>query len=398
MKRIYIPLIFLCHLCFFNVSEVRAQSSLEDEVKGMKVQLEMMQNKINQLEAKVLNQQTQMDQKVTTARAPTSKWTPEIGVVADTVLTSSSSKVDENGANRLSLRELELVLGSNVDPYSRLDATISFSDTENPSLEEAYLTRFALPLDVTARVGKFKPKIGKVVGAHRDSLDTVDEPLVIQRYFGAEGMNKSGLDFTKTLSLPWPVTQQLVFGVLEGGNGDGGTAFGTVRRAPTVYSHLKNYMELSDTTGFEFGLSHMAGSGGDQPGFNVQVLGADMTLIQHFGSVQTLKWQNEVFNLNRQKSVDVDGNLWGAYGLLDYHFYPQWSVGGRYDYAQLVNNPRTNPHSADLGQTGYLTFYQSEFARWRFQYTHTNFATGKDDHAVYLQGTFAIGDHKHKLQ
>jgi hypothetical protein len=391
--------------------------SVQDELKAMKVQMQNIQAKMADLEAKVSSQQAakqvyedriknleeQLAEKQTvmepaaSGRSTPIKWTPEIGAMADTVFTSSSTKEDTEGANRLSLRELELILGSNIDPFSRLDVVISFSDSEDPSLEEAYMTRFGLPFHTTARLGQFKPKVGKVLGAHRDSLDTVDEPLVIQRYFGVEGMSKSGLDLTAPIDLPWPVTQQLTVGVLEGGNGEDGTAFGTARRTPTLYSHLKNYVDLTDLTGIEVGISHMAGSGGDEPGFDAQVLGADVTLTQHLGT-QTLKWQNEVFNLNRRKSVDVDGNLWGAYGLLDYHFHPQWSLGFRYDYAQLVDNPATNPHNADVGQTGYLTFYQSEFARWRAQYKHTSLATGKDDNTVYVQGTFVIGDHKHKLQ
>jgi hypothetical protein len=229
-------------------------------------------------------------------------------------------------------------------------------------------------------------------------LDTVDEPLVIQRYFGAEGMSKAGVDFTKTLDLPFPITQQVVVGVLEGGNGEGGTAFGTTRQAPTFYGHLKNYKDLTDTIGFEFGSSYMIGSRDEFSGFESQILAGDMTLIKHLNANQDIKLQSEVFNLNRRKTKDADGNLWGAYGLADFRFHPQWSAGFRYDYVQLVNNPVFNPYNAQTGEAGYLTFSQSEFARWRLQYGHTTLATGKDENTVYLQGTFVIGDHKHKLQ
>jgi hypothetical protein len=268
--------------------------------------------------------------------------------MADTVLKLDSSKADVEGNNRLSLRELELILGSNIDPFSRLDATISFSDSEAPDLEEAYITRFGLPFDTTAKIGELKPRIGKVLGVHRDGIETVDEPLVIQRYFGTEGMHKAGAEITKTLDLPLPVTQQVMVGVMQGGNGDNGTAFGTTGRA--------------------------------------------------LNANQDIKLQAEAFNLNREKTVNADGNLWGAYGLLDVHFLPAWSAGLRYDYAELVDNPVENSRKADYGGTAYLTFVQSEFARWRVQYEHTVLATGKDDNTVYLQGTFVIGDHKHKLQ
>jgi len=427
MKNLSIFLVSICLTLLLANPDARAESSLEEGFKAMKAQFTVMQTRVEKLEATVQSQQKQitaqeetkqvyenriheLEEKLANADAgnaqpvasvvpPKTQWLPEIGVVGDVVYTQNSSKEDTEGSDRVSLRELELVFGSNVDPYSRLDATISFSDTEDPSLEEAYLTRFGLPFETTARLGKFKPKVGKVLGVHRDSLDTVDEPLVIQEYFGAEGMNKSGLDFTKQLDLPWPVTQQVTFGVLEGGNGEGGTAFGDTRRRPTVYSHLKNYVDLNDTTGLELGLSHMIGSRDEDSSFEVQVLGSDVTLTHHFNANQNMKLQGELFNLNRRETKDFDGNIWGGYALADYRFHPQWSTGFRYDYVQPVDNNRSeNPEKEDTGYTGYLTYYQSEFARWRLQFTHKDMITGKDDNAVYLQGTFAIGTHKHKLQ
>ncbi len=326
------------------------------------------------------------------------KWNPEIGVVGDVVFRLDSAKTDEEGADRVSLRELELILGSAVDPYSRFDATIAFSDSETPSLEEAYLTHFGLPLQITGRLGKFKPKIGKALSVHRDSLETVDEPLVIQKYFGIEGFNKSGMDFSKILDIPWPVTQQVALGALQGGNGEEGTAFGETERRPTIYSHLKNYVDLFEDTGLELGFSHMAGSRDEDEAFEVQVLGVDATLTQHFNASQSLKLQSEVFNLNRKETEDLDGNVWGLYGLADLRFHPRWSTGFRYDYVQPVDNSSDNPRNADKGYTGYLTFNQSEFARWRLQFTHTDLATGANDNQVMLQGTFSIGEHKHKVQ
>ncbi len=425
MNKLSVVLGVVSLLCLFPVS-AKAQTSLEDDVKEMKAQFEVMQKKMTVLEEKVSTQDKQIAEQEatkqsyeakindlenqlvqkTTIPSPTpsrqstlTKWIPEIGVVADVVYTQDSPKVDEEGADRLSLRELELVFGSNVDPYSRLDATLSFSDTEDPSLEEAYLTRFGLPFDTTARLGKFKPKVGKVLGVHRDSLDTVDEPLVIQQYFGTEGLSKSGVDLSKVLDFPIPVTQQLTLGVIEGGNGEGGTAFGDTRRRPTIYSHLKNYLDIADTTGLELGFSHMIGSRDKDSSFEVQVFGADATLTHNINANQNIKLQGEVFNLSRKETEGFDGNLWGAYGLIDFRLHPLCSTGFRYDYVEPVDNDRSiNSEKEDRGPTGYLTFYQSEFARWRLQFTHTDLITGKDNNTVYLQGTFAIGEHKHKLQ
>ena len=404
MRKILI--LILCAGCFMPAKaqaepmptlELRV-NELTQMVKELKGVVEQQQQEINRL--------SQSKESPPVSPAPElsasfprfgTKVLPEIGAVADVALRLDSPKTDENGADRVQVREVELVLGGNVDPYSRLDSTIAFTEESTAELEEAYLTRFELPFDITARIGRFKPKIGKVLPVHRDSLDTVDDPLVIQRYFGAEGMSKSGVDLTKMLDLPSPFVHQVTIGVLEGGNGEGGTAFGETKRRPTIYGHLKNYLDINDVTNLELGISDAIGSRDADASFEVNVLGFDATLIHQLNANQTLKFQGEVFNLDRSESF-IDGNVWGGYSLADFRINSQWATGFRFDYVEPVDNPLENPDKAETGYTGYLTFYQSEFARWRLQFSHVDLVTGDDDNRVFLQGTFAIGEHKHKLQ
>ncbi|MBI4432325.1 MAG: hypothetical protein HY592_02440 [Candidatus Omnitrophica bacterium] len=364
---------FLCLLC-------APPSYAESEVEALRREVAELRQMVSELKNDVSSAKTSPPAVISSASTP-ARWTPEIGVIADVVAKLDSPKVDEEGADRVSVRELELVLGSAVDPYSRLDATIAFSDFEEASLEEAYYTHFELPWDLTARVGRFKPRVGKAIPMHRDSLETVDEPLAIEKYFGVEGYNKTGADLKKILDLPWSSTHEVSLGILEGGVGEGGTVFGSTRRHPTIYSHLKNYWDVTDSAGFELGASHLVGSKDSDAHFEVNVLGIDATWIQRLNPVQTFKLQGESFFMNREET------LWGAYFLADWRFHTLWSAGGRLDYAD-----------ADKGISGYLTFHQSEFARWRLQLTHREIANGKDDDQVLIQGAFAIGDHKHKIQ
>ena len=78
---------------------------------------------------------------------------------------------------------------------------------------------------------------------------------------------------------------------------------------------------------------------------------------------------------------------------------PGFGVGGRFDYVEPIDlDPAVRIRHGDVAYSGYLTFYQSEFARWRLQWRHTDFARGGDDNTIFLQGTVAIGVHKHQLQ
>lgn len=322
------------------------------------------------------------------------KWNPDIGVIADTVFKYDSPKTDD-GADRLSVRELELVMGSYVDPYSRMDVNIAFSDLEDVHLQEAYLTRFGLPFETTARIGRSKPKVGKALLYHRDILDTADYPLVIQKFFGEDGLNKTGVDLTKPLNLPFESAHEISWGIIEGGNGEGGTAFGDSRRRPTIYSHLKNFWDISEVTNFELGASHMIGSQDNDSGMETNIAALDGTFIHLYGPDQRIKWQNELFMLNQSESSDK--TRFGAYSLFDVRFHKQWSAGTRFDYAQFVNNSVNSFGGTGVGVGAYITFFQTEFARWRLQYNHINSTDGKDDNQIFIQGIFAIGEHKHKL-
>ncbi len=338
------------------------------------------------------------------------RWNPDIGVVADTLVTADTPKADTEGADRLSVREVEVIFGSNVDPYSRLDATFAFSDFEEASLDEAYLTHFALPWEVTGRVGRFRPRVGKVLQTHRDALDTVDMPLAVQRYFGSEGYARSGADLTRALDLPFDSAHEVTLGVLEGGNEEGGTLFGD-RRRPTFYARSKNYWDLGEVTGLELGASFLSGSRDADVSREVGVFAADLSLFHDFEPPRRLKLQAEAFHVNRRESLtmladavtgvvtaqDLDGTLWGAYGLADLRFHVNWAAGLRLDRVEPID-AFGNPDPADTGYTGYLTFYQSEFARWRLQFSHLDLAAGENDDRVFVQGTFSIGEHKHKLQ
>ena len=390
MKRVFFILVLLL------LSSVAgfAETGLESQVVDLK-------RIVQELQMTVQLQQEEIDALKTPnvpsvpGSATRGRWNPDIGVIADTVLKLDSPKSDAEGADRISVREMELVLGSAVDPYSRFDASVGFSDLEEVHLSEAYLTRFGLPLNSTARIGRFKPKVGKALFYHRDIIETVDYPLAIQRYFGSDGLNKTGVDVTLPVDLPLESSHEFSFGALEGGNGEDGTAFGDTRRRPTVYSHLRNFWDLSEVTTLEIGASHMAGSADTDSSFETNIVGLDGTFLYLYGPDQRFKLQSELFYLNREESIDED--LIGGYALADVRFHRQWSSGFRFDYVEPVNNPLTNPDEVDIGYTGYFTFHQTEFARWRVQATHIDQADGEDDNQIMVQGIFSIGEHKHKL-
>ena len=303
------------------------QVEIENQLKELKSMVENLQkitqeqnNRIEELERQNADLRLKSDiqqAQTTMPQAPISQaplitglqaFNPEIGVVGDIVAASSESREDTEGNDRIALRELELVFGHYVDPYSRFDATVSFSDSENSSVEEAYLSHWGLPWDIKGSLGHFRPKIGKASSIHRDSLDTVDEPFVVAKYFGAEGFSRTGLELRRLFETPFGLDSEFSLGMLEGGTGEGGTAFGATRRRPTFYEHLKLYRDISDISNFELGLTHLIGSKDADRRFEVNIFGLDAAYLHNFSSWNRLKLQSEFYFQDRDESSTTAEN------------------------------------------------------------------------------------------
>lgn len=404
----------VCSLLFSTVLFADSNSDITQELNELKSLVNKLnsvvgaqQRRINELEKvnvgrDISTPTVPTSTNVTSSVMPKMTFNPDIGVVADILASSTQSAEDEEGNDRLSVREIELNIGHDVDPFTRLDAVIAFSDFEEASLEEAYLSYWDLPFAMKGRFGKFKPLVGKSSSMHRDGLDTVDQPLVVQEYLGVEGYSKAGIEFTYPLPLNFDrYTSDISLGVVEGGVGEEGTLFGETRRRPTYYGHIKNFWEISDVSNLELGASYLIGSADEDSSNESKALGFDLTYLHYLSSINRLKLQGEVYLQDRSagtlEAEDFDRSPVGTYGLIDYRLSNQWGIGARYDYVEPVDLGGEITEDATKSYSGYLTFYQSEFARFRFQYQHLDLTDGSDDERFFLQATAAIGYHKHKL-
>lgn len=347
-----------------------------------------------------------------------SGFNPDIGVVGTVQAQLTENSADGEGRDTIALKEIELNFSQYVDPYSRLDAVVSFNDAienQNAQIEEAYYSHWGLPLGFQGQIGKFRSKIGKQNLLHTHQLDTVNYPLVIQNFFGEDGLSASGVRLQNWIPNPWDIPIELTGEVLRGNNGP---SFSGISRRPIFNIHVKTFFEPAQNSTLELGGTMMFGdenprlddgagafitrkSGQDR--FGIHVLGADATLIQNFSGGRVLKFQNEVYLQDRGlnstiQSSNINHNPWGFYSLLDYRFSPKFSAGIRSDYLEPLGV--VDQHGRTTAISPYLTFWQSEFANFRLQYSHTDPADagGIVDNAIYLQANFLIGSHKHPVQ
>jgi hypothetical protein len=351
------------------------------------------------------------------APKPIGGFNPDIGVAGTVQTKLTQDKSDEDGNNTIALRELELNFGQAVDPYSRLDGTLAFNDNleeQNVDIEEAYYTRWGLPLGFTGQIGKFRSKIGKVNLMHLHALENANYPLVVRDFFGEEGLASSGARLRNFIPNPWDVPLEVTGEVLRGNNG---TSFSGVSKRPIFNTHLSTYWDLTRDANLELGWTTLFGdenpplsvmnddgtfsevtreNGTDR--FGVKVFGADATVNWSLSEGRKVKWQNEIYFQNRTKLVHPNGYPWGFYTLLDYRFSPKFSAGVRFDYLDPLDVGGRSIGATEVSP--YLIFWQSEYADLKLQYSHTTPAGSgdKSDNAVYVTVDFLIGAHTHAIQ
>ncbi len=344
-------------------------------------------------------------------------FNPEIGLVGDVEAKLTQNKADEKGNNTIALKELELNLAQVVDPFSRLDAVISFNDSlenQNVSIEEGYYTRWGLPLGFLGQIGKFRSKVGKQNLLHLDQLDTVDYPLVVKDFFGEEGLASSGARLQNMIPNPWDIPIEITGEILRGNNGN---SFSGISRRPIFNSHVKTYFDVSQDANVELGWTTLFGDENPpitiinsmgsavsytrpegQDRYGVKVFGGDMTFNWFLPEGRKLKWQNEIYFQDRTSRTHANSRPWGFYSLLDFRLSQRFSAGVRFDYLEPLNVRGQDHHT--IGISPYLVFWQSEFADFRLQYSRLDFASDreKSDNALFLKANFLIGAHKHPVQ
>lgn len=428
--RITLALALLIACAGARAQTDKTVEALVQKVEALTKTMEQLNGRIETLEAenKTLKEgQETIQQDVAAIPPPAApaapSLNPDIGVVFDVVGNLTEDRPDDaredEGFDRFSVREIELNIGHDIDPYARLDATITFSDFEDVDIEEAYASYSELPLDLWGRVGRFRLPIGLSNPKHRDQLFTVDEPLMIRRYLGAEGLFRTGVEFSRFLpQFNDKLTQQVRWGLSEGGSGEGGTLFGESRQHPTYFARLRNELALSQNDSLSLGSTFLAGSG-DAFNNEADVLGwgFDAEYQHKFGQYRALTLQAESLLQDRDHGITpyAETQLWGYYLLANFRATQRWSFGTRYDYAEVAdydpfaltgtdpeNYPynvfRPNPNDDETSVSAWITFHQSEFAQWRLQYDHLDYANGLDDDQLRLQATFSVGWHQHAIK
>ncbi len=362
-----------------------------------------------------------------------SEFNPSIGLVGETVFSTSNRNSDETGNERpgqvdINQRSIELNLAASVDPFAKGYAVINASadattGEATATVEEAALETTSLPWNLTLKGGRFFGEFGRLAYIHDHELPFVNRPLALDQYIGGESQ-------TDGVQLSWLLPTEHYINLTVGtGNhfGDPLNDVGASRNFQELnyFGRLSTYFDLPNEWQFETGVSGLINPRTDSRGDMITLAdgttlterrrylgGADFALkwvpLQD-NQFKGFTWGNEVLFSDNHYLHDPDatpntgdefnkaiGSV-GAYSYIAYKMNRQWTAGFLFDTVQN----QTNKHDQTYAYSPYLTYALSHWNQLRLQYTHTDRdpASGlKDDDAVYLQWTWIIGSHSHGWQ
>jgi hypothetical protein len=377
----------------------------------------------------------------------------------------TSSEVDENiellqagghdpARRGFNLTNLELSLLGAVDPY--LDAEVHliyFLDPEGESqfeLEEAFVTSRMLPFGLEEQgfqveFGQSFTEFGRINPTHPHAWDWQDQPIILTRLFGPDGMRGVGTRVGWLLPVPW--FSELHAGV-QNAQGEttrsflssdeafeetpiGGRPFasaGTRSLNDMVYlARWVNGADLGEEWIGQLGFSGLYGPNATGSDGRTWIYGADWLLkwvpITSDRGWPFVKIEGEIAQRHYQADHFVDPDTgdvfghdtftdWGTYLQVLFGFRRGWSAGIRGEYAEgsddvydpgsAFDDRADDPFRGDRVRVSPLLIFQpSEFSRLRLQYNWDDADFLEDDdtaHSVWLGLEFLIGQHPaHRL-
>jgi hypothetical protein len=247
--------------------------------------------------------------------------------------------------------------------------------------------------NLTAKLGRFHARFGRQNILHAHNWPTVDNTFVGQSFLGAEALSDAGLSLSYVIppSLVKGQYLELILELLSGEGGESPTLNNDAQiDSPALNTHLLWNHDLRKEWNLELGGSWLTGKHDNNDHLNTNLFGFDATLLHIDPSG---RFNNQVFGFEMIHGITdiADGstsNATGITALAQQQLNRDWYLGMRLDWTQdAVDDSREV-----WGVSPYVSWYWSEFLRFRIEYQHRE-GDVPDDNTLYFQATWVFGAH-----
>lgn len=376
------------------------QKQIEELRRAHDEEMSSLRDEIDKL-AEQVSESSRKSQ--TPAQQPLSIFNPAITAFGNFYYSNDDEPVylDNDPANpqvgdQFRFREAELDIRAPIDPWADGVLIASFEEEAqgdySTGIEEGYVVLKKLPLLDSApaglklKMGRFRPAFGRFNTIHLHDLPAPTYPLALQTFLGPEGFSADGI--SGQFFLPSPSQDDVLDAtvqVIDGGqlpispDGDSSDL--------ATLAHVKWFRDLAPGHDLEIGTSAWTSNAEDQ------LYGLDATY--HWKPFLAGEWKSfllgaELFQADLSSSAFSPHpggfDLWTQYQI-DRNLY----FGVRFSRADELAD-----ESLDTKTYGtFLTYYTTEFLRFRLGYEHTDSDQAQFDglDSLSFELNFVFGSH-----
>ena len=322
----------------------------------------------------------------------------------------------------------EISLDGAVDPYFKGFANIVYKiDPKGETgveLEEVYFLTTSLKWNLQLRGGQFFTEFGRQNSQHPHAWSFVDQPLVLTRMFGPDGLRSQGARLSWLLPTKW--YSEAMVGVFNSAGGttssfrseESGEIHGGVPVAREVQRltdllivpRVTASIDLTSTQTLLFGASAAFGPNNSGTDARTQIYGADLfwkwksptaaagfpfvsfqteALFRRYDAAERVSADDPSVSLPAERLNDR-----GVYAQLLWGIKPRIVAGLRGDFVSGSNAAfETELRTERYRVSPNLTWYPTEFSKVRLQYNYDHRKGIGVDHSLWLQFEFILGAH-----
>lgn len=422
-----------------------SSDALLQQLKELRQQMQLMQQtyeqQINSMEQRLAGLESEADKTVINssssipASISTTSGNSNFQIGLSGLIAAGSSSVDNDALQNLqagahdpnqngfTVQNVELSIGGAVGPYLDGQANIIFQiDSEGETvveLEEAFFTTRSLPWGLQVKGGQYFTEFGRQNVLHPHSWAFVDQPVVLSRFFGGDGLRSQGVRTSWLMPTDW--YSEVYLGV-QNPKGETVTSF---LNAPgedigghtlidrdarnfgdMLYSaRWLNGFDLSDNVSMNVGVSGLWGPNASGNETDTSIYGADLYLKWQPDYSQRgfpfVSWHSEVLQRRYEAGDPGDPTRetlrdWGMFTQAQWGFKPGWVAGLRAEYASADGATSDDPlRDTRKRLSPNLTWYPSEYSKLRLQYNRdwAEHLPGDTADSLFLQLEFNLGSH-----
>lgn len=300
---------------------------------------------------------------------------------------------------RLDVREAEVFFLAPIDPT--FDGVLGLAAHREEGravfeIHEATIGSTKLIPWSRFRAGQFFLGVGKLNPTHRHDWPFTSAPRVHREFFGEEGADDTGLEYS--VLPPLPVSLDLTVGITNGWKFGHSHSAGEKPKAPTHYARLVGFVGLPHDGGLQTGFNYLGRK--DAKGERTRLVGVDATAKWRDGKVVPFFFQGEVWHRTIEPEGAAENRSWGFYAFPQANVVPTLDFGLRYDGYSIVTledaaGRRIGNYAQSYSPT--LTWKPSEFSTFRVAYhwdlESSGSRRGVSGSFLEAQSTFLLGAH-----